>query len=205
MSLSTDEFLMAGTPATEDDKRLFVVFSYEPRVDHAASEKEGRNVYRDVEFVTIRIPGDKTLSVHRPVMASDKQRFPQQYAAFRSKSHEDVVGTPLNLWPGIRPAQVKELEYFNVHTVEQLASMPDSGSGQMMGVQALKRAARDYIENAKSQAPLLKVQQELETRDAQIAALQQALAEQGALISKLVKTDEKVADEAPPKTLGLKK
>jgi hypothetical protein len=180
------DFLMAGTQPHEDDKRLFVSFSFEPRLDRASTDKEGRNMYRDVEFVTIRIPGDKTVSIHRPVTPSDKQRFPLQYAAFKNNRGEQIVGTPLNLWPGIRPSQIKELEYFNVRTVEQLASMPDSNVGQLMGVQALKRAAQQYISAAKDAAPLMEVQKELKERDSTIAALQSQIKQQGEQLDKIL-------------------
>jgi hypothetical protein len=176
---------MAGTQPHEEDKRLMVVFSHEPRLDKTRSVEEGRNVYRDVEFVTIRIPGDKTLSIHRPVNVSDKHRFPMQYQAFKNAAGQLLSGTPLQTWPGITPAQVKELEYFNVRTVEQLASMADTGAAQMMGVQKLKRSAQQYIAAAKDAAPLLKVQAELETRDNEIAALKDMLMKQGEAIAKL--------------------
>ena len=183
----SSEIMYAGTQASEDDKRLFVVFSLVGRIDNAASTAEGRNIYRDVEFVTIRVPGDKTMSVHRPVRPSDKQRFPLQYAAFKNKQGEIVIGTPLTLWPGIRPAQIKELEYFNIRTVEQLAAMADGvGGAQMMGITALRHAARTFVSAAKEQAPLLAVQKELEARDNTITALQAQMQEQGAVLAKLL-------------------
>lgn len=192
-----EDFLgLSGTQPHEDDKRLFVTFSYEPRLDQEATAAAGYNKYKDIPYVTIRIPGDKTLAVHRPIMPSDKHRFPQQYAAFASNTpNELAAGTPLTLWPSLTPSQVKELEYFNIKTVEQLAAMPDSGGGQLMGVQAMKRAAKAYIEAAKSQAPLLAVQKELETRDNEIAALKAAQEEQSRLISRLIgdKDESKVA------------
>jgi len=175
-----------GTQPHEADARLMAVFSFEPRLDKAKSLEEGRNIYRDVEYVTIRIPGDKTFSIHRPVNASDKHRFPMQYAAFRSNSGEQVQGTPLTVWPQVTPSQRKELEYFNVRTVEQLAAMADTGAGQMMGVQKLKQAAKLYIEAARSNAPLVKVQEELKSRDNEIEALKDQLAKQGQDLAKLL-------------------
>lgn len=180
--------MYAGTQATDDDKRLFVQFTMESRLDKRASQEAGVNKYRDVEFVTIRIPGDKTVSIHRPVSPSDKQRFPLQYAAFKnSVTGEQIVGTPLSLWPGIKPSQVKELEYFNIRTVEQLAAMPDSGGGSgMMGIQAIKQSAKQFIEARKSEAPILKMQEELATRDSQIAALHDTIQKQGETLDKLL-------------------
>jgi hypothetical protein len=181
------QIMYAGAQPHEADARLFVVFSQEARLDQAASTAEGRNIYRDVEFVTIRIPGDKTTSVHRPVRPSDKQRFPHQYAAFKNKIGEQVVGTPLSMWPGVTPSRAKELEYFNVRTVEQLAAMSDGvGGAQMMGIQALRAQAKQFVEHAKEQAPILKFQSELAERDATIAALSSQLAEQGKALDRIL-------------------
>lgn len=190
--------MYAGEQSHEDDKRLFVTFSYEQRLDRKASDEAGRNIYKDVEYITARIPGDKTTSIHRPVMASDKIRFPLQYAAFKNSSGEQIVGTPLSLWPGIRPSQAKELEYFNVRTVEQLAAMPDgNAAASMMGVSALRRSAQEYVKAAKEAAPLLKVQKELEERDNTISALKDQIEKQGDVLSRLAAR----LDDKPAKTV----
>lgn len=206
LGLDTAGIMYAGTQATDDDKRLLVRFSLESRVDRKATAEAGDGVirYKNVEFVTIHIPGDKTLNVHRPVMPSDKQRFPLQYAAFKNSGvgNDGIIGTPLSIWPGCTPAQASELAYFNVRTVEQLAAMPDGvRASQMMGVNALRNAARAFVENNKQQAPLLKVQAELKERDQQIAALTETVKEQGeqvkALIARL--TSDPAKEPAPKK------
>lgn len=164
-------------PATahDDDKKLVVRFSFQPRIDSKRSLEEGRDCYRDVEFVTIRIPGDKTLVVNRPVMPSDKQRFPLQYAAFIAKKDEQLVGTPLALWPHVTESQRMELDYFNVRTVEQLAGMADGNSNGVLGIQALKRSAQNWLDAQKEAAPAAKLAAELAQRDDTIAALKDQL------------------------------
>lgn len=182
--------MYAGTQASDDDKRLFVQFTMEPRLDKVATAlaADGLNKYKNVEFVTIRIPGDKTVSIHRPVTPSDKVRFPLQYAAFRNLSTgEQIVGTPLALWPGCKPAQAKELEYFNIKTVEQLVAMPDSAGGSsMMGIQALRNAARAFLERAKQDAPIVKMQEELSQRDKTIEGLKAQLEDQGKRLDTII-------------------
>lgn len=181
-----DEFVVAGTQPNVGDNRLMVLFTLEPRLDKTATVDAGRNVYKDIEFVTIKIPGDKTLAIHRPVVHSDKMRFPLQYGAFKNARGEQIVGTPLHLWPGVSPARAKELEQFNIRTVEQLASMPDSGSGNMMGIMALKQAAKQYVSYAKEQAPLLAVQRELKERDALLASQAETIKEQGEKLDRIL-------------------
>lgn len=197
--LDESGIMYPGTQTSEDDKRLFVTFSNEARLDKRATQQEGINRYKNVEFVTIRIPGDKTVSIHRPVVASDKIRFPLQYAAFKNSMGDAVVGTPLTMLLNVTPARAKELEYFNVRTIEQLAAMPDGvGGAQMMGIQSLRQAARNYVAAQKEQAPLLKVQAELSERDNQITALQDALQKQGALIERMLANLGPKEDKAPP-------
>jgi hypothetical protein len=187
MSLNESDILYTNAQTHEDDKRLFVRFSLEARPDRSKPiGEDGRITYKDIEFISIHIPGDKTLSAHRPVMAADRARFPIQYQQFKNKNAEQLVGTPLAMWPLISPAQIRELEYFNVRTVEHLASMPDSGAGQMMGIQKLKQAAAAYIQDARDKAPLVKVQKELEARDAQIAAQAEQITQMNATLEKLL-------------------
>lgn len=198
------DIMYSGQQAHDDDKRLWVTFTMEAVLDRAATTTEGRNIYKDIEFVTIRIPGDKLSVVHRPVNPSDKHRFPLQYAAFRNMRGEEIVGTPLSTWLGIKPSQVKELEFFNVRTVEQLAAMPDgSAGGSMMGILALRTAAKNFIAIAKENAPLQRVQQELEARDATIAALQEQTKRQGeqldAVLARLAAPEVKAPEAKQPK------
>lgn len=166
------------------DRSLSVRFSMQSRIDHAATEREGRPIHKDVEFVTILIPGDKTLTINRPVRKSDMARFPTQYAAFKASRGAVVTGTPLSGWPLCTESQRRELEYFNIVTVEQLADVNDSFAGTMMGVHQLKQAAQRYIAAAKERVPALQLTKELAERDTQIKALQDQLTKLVALVEK---------------------
>ena len=172
MSVSTDDFVMPDTNQQDADRRLVVRFHYEARIDAQATEREGREICKQVEFVTILIPGDKTLNITRRATPADRSRFPMQYQAFKNGAAEALTGTPLVGWPLITESQRKELEYFNIRTVESLANVADTFAGNMMGVQALKQTASKYLETAKSAAPAIKLQKELELRDSQISAMQ---------------------------------
>jgi hypothetical protein len=197
---------MADFVTTEDtsaaDRSLSVRFSMQSRIDHQATEKEGRPIHKDVEFITILIPGDKTLTINRPVRKSDMARFPTQYAAFKAQRGAVVTGTPLSGWPLITESQRRELEYFNIVTVEQLADVNDSFAGTMMGVHQLKQAAQRYITAAKEKAPLIQFTKAMEERDTQIAALQDQLNK----LLGMIETQQKAAAPELPKnaTLTLK-
>lgn len=174
-----DYEMTAGAFATEDeaDKRLMVQFNHHPHLDQDASAKEGRPIYKDRVYVMIIVPGDKDSIVHRPAYEADFRRFPRQYAAFKNKDQQAVEGTPLRLVPWLTASQIKELAYFNVITVEQLADVSDNLAPNFHGLQKFKRMASDMLKAAKEAAPLTEMRSQLEQRDSQIAALQQQVSE----------------------------
>lgn len=168
----------AFTKANEADKKLLVQFGMYPHEDTMASEKEGRPIFTDKLYIMIMVPGDKESIVHRPAWDKDFQRFPEQYAAFKNKQNQNVAsGTPLRLATWITLAQTKELEYFNVYTLEQLASMPDSQAHKFQGIQKLKQLANDFLVAAKEAAPLTAIRAELDKKDSQLEAANRQLAE----------------------------
>jgi hypothetical protein len=173
--MDIETFGMTDSKQAEMDRGLVVRFNMGTRLDSAKTAEAGREIYREVEYVTIIIPGDKLVSpVHRPVQASDKSRFPAQYAAFKnaqSQNTQTITGTPLSAWPVISPAQRKELEYLNITTVDALAAVSDTSAQNLVGLHGLKEQAKRFIEASKSAAPLAQMQKELEARDSAIAAL----------------------------------
>lgn len=166
----------AFTSQSDADKRLLVQFNYHPHLDQAASTAEGRPIYKDRVYVLILVPGDKDSIVHRPAYETDFRRFPEQYKAFKNKDSEAIVGTPLKLVPSwLTASQVRELEYFNVRTVEHLATVNDNLAPNFHGLQALKRQAQEFVRAAKEAAPMAEMQSVLKERDNQIEALQNQL------------------------------
>lgn len=180
-----ENWLMATDPPNKGDQALFVRFRMHPRKDEAETKAQGRPIYRNVEYVSISSPGDKFNQVDRPARQPDKQRFRRQYRAFKENQEDAGSGTPLSKWPLVDAAQVAELKHFNVHTVEQLAMMPDGNIPNVGNISHLKRHAVDYLEVAKGNAPLVKMRAELETRDALLAAMQRQMDEQAKVIASM--------------------
>jgi hypothetical protein len=179
---------MNGNHSNPDD-RLRIQFGLFPEIDQAATTTEGRPIYKDAEYITIMIPGERDV-VHRRVWEKDLERFPRQYAAFKNKQNQDAVsGTPLKMVPWLTLGQVKELEFFNCMTLEQLANMPDSTSAKFLQIQKLKQLAKDHLQAAKEAAPLVRMRAELDERDNQISTLQKQVAD-------LVKAVENLREEA---------
>ena len=158
----------------ESDSKLFVVFYRGAVVDDVASQEAGRPVHKDVDFVKIVVPGQRDNVV---ALADEnyKARFPKQWAQYQANAEQLGSGTPLTEVTWLTPAQIMDLKAMNVRTVEQLAAIPDSQSHAFMGFYGLKQRAEAYLEAAAGNAPLIKMQAELESRDATIAAQQQQI------------------------------
>lgn len=135
------------------DAGLFVRFYTDAIEDAEESTKQGRPVFRDVDMISIIPVGDKTTEVIRPVDLAgtgrsppDNVRFPQQYAAFKSKTQEVNVGTPITEWAPISKSVAMELKGLNIHTVEALASVADTHLN--MGMRDLRTKAKAWLESA---------------------------------------------------------
>jgi len=188
MQMADDQAMRAleamSTPRVGDEK-LFVRFSMEAEQDMQKSAEMGRPVYREVEYITIQVPGDKDNMPHRPAMPEDKTRFAKQYAAFKSNSAEPLTGTPLSVLPFLSKAQVLEFNAVGLKTAEHIRDMADILGQKFIGIQQVKKRVTDFLAAAEGAAPALKLQSELEKRDQEIKALNQALKEQGEQIQKL--------------------
>jgi hypothetical protein len=158
------------------DESLYVKFFVAPVHNKVKSLEEGRPIFEDREMIMIAVPGDKSNIIEREVRDQDKQRFARQYRAWKEQHQAEFIeGTPLDRWAQISPSQVEELKHFHVRTVEQLAAMPDSTSQKFMGIQALKAKANQYLELSQEEAPVAKLQAELEERDNRISQLEETV------------------------------
>ena len=162
-------------------------FHLHPVMNEAKSAEEGRPIYDEVEYVEILVPGDKDNIVNRPVNELDRRRFAQGYAFWKQHGQQALTGTPLAAWPSISRAQVEELAYFKVSTVEQLAEMQDTHAQKFAGINALRTRARDFLSAAAGAAPATHLRSELDKRDNDIASLKQMLKEQAEQLAELKK------------------
>ena len=170
----------------EADKALFVQFNMEPHQSMVKSAAEGRPIFEEKEYIMIMVPGDKDSIVHRPALDTDKRRFADRYERWKQKVGDHVnTGTPLKMVPWLNSSQVKEMEYFNVYTLEQLASLSDSHAQRFIGINALRQRAKDAVQAAKEAAPLSAIRAEIEAKDEQLAAALQAIKDQAARIELL--------------------
>ena len=150
----------------------FAVFYTDAVHMGAESEAAGRPIYKDVPFVRIMVPGDNTNVIERKAKDEDKRRFPEAWAQYQRGESTGHSGTPLEQWPQITKAQVKEAKYLEVHTVEQLAALSDSQCQRLgMGYLELRTKAKAYLTAAADGAAVAQQAAEIERLRAEIADL----------------------------------
>ena len=156
----------------ETDKSTLARFLMRSVQDQAASDEEGRPVFKEVEFIEIRIAGNRTDYVCRRATWKDKERFPRHYEAFKKRIEQPEDGTPLTEWAQITRSQAEELAFFHIKTVEQLVACSDAAGQQLMGFHALKAKAKKYIDGAKESVDNQTLRDELADRDNRIEELE---------------------------------
>lgn len=176
-----------SAPIAEADADLLVRFFTKSVQSSEKSKEAGRPVFVEKEYVDIKTPGNRSDAVCRPARHADKQRFSKHYVAFRQRLTMPEEGTPLTEWGAIPRTQAEEMAFFNIKTVEQLACVSAAHSQQFMGFNALQEKARKFIEDAKKGVDVQVLQDELKTRDSQIAKLQDQMQE----LLTLKQTEEK--------------
>lgn len=165
--------------------KVFVKFYTRPVQDEAESDKQGRPIYNEVEYLEIRAPGNATNIVQRPVTDMDKRRFRRQYEMFKEGNEEQLVGTPLTEVTWVTRSQAEELSYLRIRTLEQLAEVGDDVCTRIPGLFKLKQRAQTTVETATKNAPILELTAKLESLANENATLKKAVEEQAATIKKL--------------------
>lgn len=160
-----------------DDKGVFVTFSMEAVHHPYKSEQAGRPVFEDVPHVQILFPGDTTKKVYRPVYMvgtenkpSDPARWPQQWAAFMAQAEQAQSGTPLTEWSPVTKSTALTLKSMSIHTVEQLAEVPDHAL-TWLGARELRDKAKAWLLAAGDGAAVMKLQKENDDLRSDIEAL----------------------------------
>ena len=158
------------------DARLLVQFYAGSKHNRAASEDAGRPIYDDKPYIRIMIPGNRSNVIDRPVRESDKKRFRQYWDAWEAGRQDEVSGTPLSAWPALSKAQVEELGFFNIRTVEQLAQINDTELQKFSGLTVLKQKAEAFMNLAEGSGSIDRLVDEMAVKDNQIASLENAVA-----------------------------
>lgn len=134
------EFDVKDFDDVESAKGVYPKFYKRPKIDQAESDKQGRNVFKDVDYIEIVAVGNQNNIVDRPVTEMDKRRFAEQWSRYLSNS-DQVVGTPLTEVAWILRSQVEDLSYRRIRTLEQLAELADNVCTDIPGLYASPQGA----------------------------------------------------------------
>lgn len=157
---------------------LFVEFYEDALEIPFKSEQEGRPVYEQRVFVRIMVPGDATSIIETPATEQHKQDFPRQFDRFQKGQKDVIEGTPLTMWPVVNKSQIKECEFFEVRSVEQLADLSDSSCKRMgMGYMELRSKAKAWLLAAKDSSLVTRQAAENDRLQGEIEALKQQIAQ----------------------------
>lgn len=180
-SISSQGYGMVQYGPTDD--KLIVGFYKKSVLNAARSRAEGKPVHEGRDFVKIQHPGETLNIVDRPVNESDMQRWPQKWAQYQAGIRQIPDGVPINLLFPNKPEIETTLRGYNIHTVEQLASLSAQGISTVgMGAQDWVNAAQRYMERASKGVDHHKFETALAKKDAEIAALTRQIAEVTALV-----------------------
>jgi hypothetical protein len=204
-SVNADDF--TTSKESEMDAQLLVRFFYKERENKQETVAQGRPIYKEVEYIEIRVRGNRDPQACRPATYDDKNRFPRHYEAFKKRVEMPEEGTPLAEWPQISRSQIEEMSFINIKTVEQLSLAADTHIGKMRGGYTLKQRAADWLKASNATALIannsaLKIQ--IKSLEEKVDRLMSALDSAGAnTLAQQVPTtvlDEETTIEEPKPT-----
>jgi len=168
-----------------DDRGLIVRFFKQAVPNPFESEKQGKPVFEDRDFVTITSPGGKSdltrevIKHQRDEVPPDTVRWARQWQQYVNEQVQTADGIPLDSWPpmGYAPAVIKGFKAAEIFTMEQLSALPDSTlqSIPVMDARKWRDLAIKYVEQAKGGAPIAALQQENTQLKEQMAVMQEQI------------------------------
>lgn len=176
-SYSPDGVAIFGT-----DAQLLVKFYVHSELSVYRSKTEGRPIHSDVTMVEVITPGERE-PVRQLANEWHKIRFRKQWEAFEKGQESRGTGTPLEQLFPAEPTTVKDLQAFNVYTVEQLANISDSAMTQLPMGRSLSDRAKKYISTASHGAEFHQLTKAVEDQARMIEDLKAQLAAKPAAVA----------------------
>lgn len=159
-----------------NDHKLFVSFYTKPVMNPLKSTEAGRQVFDEKDYIRIMTPGSQLCIIDEPVKSGNYlSRFGDRYSKWKAGQQELISGTPLDAFPWLigKIGLLAELKALNIHTVEQLSTLPDSAMHNMMGGHELRKRAAEWLDQTTgTDAKVAKMSKENDDLKAQMAAMQ---------------------------------
>lgn len=176
LSSSVDYTIFQDSQQSAQDAQLLVRFFHKSREDKKKTEETGVLHLKEVEYVEIRVAGQRDALACRPATFDDKNRFERQYEAFKNRTEMPESGFPIREWAQITSGMAEHLEFINIKTVEQLANASDTNVSKVMNGLSLKEKAKAFLTSRSGEDALRAENEALNERLARLEAL---MADQG--------------------------
>lgn len=154
-----------------DDKGLLVEFVDDAVHQPFESNLAGRAIYKQVAFISIIYPGDKTKKTYRPATEQDKARFAAQWTFFEKGMGAEQQGTPITQWNYLSKSQALELKHMGFWTVELLANATDQTISSFMGGMGLREQAKAFLTSSAGDSKHTSLVAENEQLKAKLSAM----------------------------------
>jgi hypothetical protein len=176
-----------------------VSFGFHPVLDGKNSKGAGRQIYKDVEFVKIAVPGDRNSLYFQPAENSHRNRFPRAHAAFKARESTPLQGTPIEQWAPITRSLALNLKTAHIDTVEALAAVHD-GNIDRIGANGreLREKARAWLADAQSGAASQQLAAEKQALQDQLKAQKAQMDAMEAQMAELLRSNAARAEPAAP-------
>ena len=149
----------------ENDDKLLAVKIYKKAVlNKYKSENERKQVFDDVEYISIMAPGQRNQIADRPMSEKDKERFKFHYENYQNREEDRQNGIPLEMLPGITPAQTSNLKAQKVETIEQLSGLQEKAIKNLFEGRDLVKSAVKFLKGEAYAEELEKTVKLLEER-----------------------------------------
>lgn len=171
-----------------DVPAIFATFYTEEVEDEAETVKAGHVVYKTIDKVEWGRKGQNRVVLNDKIARIRKNAdiwavMEPAYLAWKKGQEAPLTGTPLKMWPAIKPAQIRTLQNVGIRTVEELELLSDTDADRigMMEARHLRARARAWKAAAndigKFAERLAAIEAADSQKDARIAELERANAE----------------------------
>jgi len=148
----------------QHDKLLAVKIFKKAKLNKFKSEQENKQVFDDIEYVSIMAPGQRNQVTERPMTDKDRERFKFHYDNYLNREETKQNGIPLEMLPGITPGQTSTLRAIKVETIEQLAGLHEKAIKNLYEGRDLVKRAEKFIKGESYASELEKTIKALEKK-----------------------------------------
>ena len=146
---SKQAFLKQYVP--QDDDEGVRAFFYRKDVYQPHQSKEaGKEIYKSVDYINIRVVGNDKANFHGPARDEHKRRFPFAWQQYEKGEEQAKHGMPLDKI-GVAPESIVQYQAKNIFNVEDLAAVTDGNLQHFPpGTRELRHRARQILDQGKS-------------------------------------------------------